>query len=97
MALRGILELVLKVDPGRIDSAFNGEEAVEAVMQTATHEGSCYSLILMDLNMPFMDGFEATKQIKERLSSQFNVRQSSHPKVVAVTGHVEPEYIQKCY
>ena len=40
--------------------AKNGEEAVEISKNNADID-----LILMDLKMPIMDGFEATKQIKK--------------------------------
>ena len=46
----------------RTDLAMNGEQAVEH-MKRAIEEGEPhrYGLILMDCNMPFLDGYGATK------------------------------------
>ena len=43
----------------KVDVAINGLEAVNHVRTTD------YNLVLMDLHMPLMDGFEATKKIRE--------------------------------
>jgi len=60
----------------QVDSAFNGIQAIEKF--DANH----YDVILMDGQMPQMDGFEATRIIreKEKLSGR-------HTPVVAITGY----------
>ena len=48
-----------------VDKAFNGQEAVNMYSKNLM-KNCCskkYKLVLMDLNMPIMDGYEATIQI----------------------------------
>lgn len=64
------------------DTADNGIKAIEKVMNDD------YSVILMDLHMPEMDGFEATQEI---LSKKPNI------KIVALTADVFDETRKRCF
>ena len=61
----------------RADAVSNGAEAIQALLRGTDHPQEGYDLVLMDCQMPVMDGFEATRHI----------RASVHPgiPIVAVT------------
>ncbi|MEM9667273.1 MAG: response regulator, partial [Bacteroidota bacterium] len=70
---RKVLLHLLKRAGYHADVAQNGLEAVEAACRTA------YDLVLMDHQMPVMDGLEAARRIR---------RQASHqPRIVSVTAN----------
>jgi CheY-like chemotaxis protein len=52
---------VIQLDPFiKIDKAYNGSEALDIVIKDLRHNKNkkcSYKLILMDCNMPFMDGY----------------------------------------
>ncbi len=63
-ALQGIAGKLMRRWGFDFDIAANGQEAVE---QAQMHEGE-YDLCLMDIDMPIMNGFEATKIIRRNLN-----------------------------
>ena len=44
----------------KCDTAVNGQEAIDKALKKNKKNGSTYKLIIMDLNMPVMDGRQAT-------------------------------------
>jgi two-component system sensor histidine kinase/response regulator len=68
----------------RVDLVANGLEALEAVRRQP------YDIVLMDVQMPEMDGLEATRQICERYLP------SERPYIIAMTAHALKEDRQMC-
>jgi CheY-like chemotaxis protein len=64
------------------EKVFNGEEAVKAISQ------KYYDIILMDIQMPVMDGMEATQKIRLLPSSQ--------PVIIAMTANAMQGDREKC-
>lgn len=72
-----------------IDEAVNGREAVDKV--AASHAGE-YSVVLMDIQMPIMDGYEATKMIRD-----LNNRILANVPIVAMTANAFGEERKKAF
>ncbi|MDD5286492.1 MAG: response regulator [Desulfuromonadaceae bacterium] len=65
----------------------NGEEAVQAWQR----EGGSFDLIFMDVQMPVMDGFQATRRIRE-----LETASGGHIPIVAMTAYAMKEDRERC-
>lgn len=68
------------------DAAYSGAEALEKIEQQS------YALILMDIQMQGMDGFEVTRLIRERERQQ----SLPHTPIVAMTAYAMVDDRKKC-
>ncbi|MDR2494618.1 MAG: response regulator [Spirochaetaceae bacterium] len=84
---REIVLALLEPTGVAIDTAANGREALNILEENP----SKYHLILMDIHMPEMDGFEAVRRIRNLPSEA-----ARQVPVVAMTANVFREDIEKC-
>jgi CheY-like chemotaxis protein len=66
----------------RVAEAVNGEDAVSRAKALAP------AVVIMDLSLPVMDGWEATRRIKADPKTR-------SIKVIALTGHAEPAHAKR--
>jgi PAS domain S-box-containing protein len=83
---RDLMKLLLARQPLTIDEANNGREAVELFEQNE------YSLVLMDIQMPIMDGYTATAMIRKVEERHGRPRTP----IVALTAHAYEADIRRC-
>jgi osomolarity two-component system sensor histidine kinase NIK1 len=82
----------LKKFSHRVDLVENGKMAVEKF------KSKRYDLILMDVQMPIMDGYEATKIIR-RMEKEKNKKEGKdfHTPIIAMTASAMKEDVEKSY
>jgi two-component system cell cycle sensor histidine kinase/response regulator CckA len=73
----------------RVDVAANGQEAVEAVAQIP------YALVFMDCQMPEMDGYDATRAIREHEASLIK-RGAPRVPIIAMTANAMQGDRERC-
>lgn len=76
-----LIAQILRLSGAEVHIASNGREAVDKALS------GDFGLILMDLQMPEMDGYEATKVLRER---------GFERPIIALTAHAMKEERQRC-
>ena len=90
---RKIVISILKNKNLKILEAWNGQNAVD-IVKDADRVGSKIKVVIMDLNMPIMDGWEATKIIK---NLSLNREIKFNPIIVGYSAFSSDDDITKCY
>lgn len=82
-----IAQLMLQRLGHTCDIVENGQEALEALKEQKTRE---YTIVLMDMQMPEMDGITATEHIVKKLKDK-------RPPIIALTANAFREDKVKCF
>jgi CheY-like chemotaxis protein len=77
-----LIRHLLKSRGYNFDLVFNGVQAIESLKKQS------YDMVLMDIQMPEMDGYSATRQIREELKLTIPV--------IAMTAHAMSGEKEKC-
>jgi signal transduction histidine kinase/DNA-binding response OmpR family regulator len=75
-----LMRLYLEAAGANVTSAHNGQEAIDKATDAS------FNVVLMDVQMPGMDGLEATRRLRE---------QGYSTPIIALTAHALPEEIEK--
>ncbi len=83
---RKLMSLILQKSGAEVECAEDGKMAVEAAARSE-EDGAPFDLILMDMEMPVMSGYEAARLLREKGWSG---------PIIAITGHTGAEEKQRC-
>lgn len=86
LCIQKILRAILRKIDVDVDIAENGEIACKKA-EKSKEEGRPYEVILMDMQMPHVSGYEATRRLREK---------SWQIPIIAVTAFDTPQDRQKC-
>lgn len=86
---RELIVELLKEHHVQVDLATNGLEAIEILEAVAAKDNNYYDAVLMDLQMPYMDGFKLTEKIR-------GIDHFKTLPIIALTAHSTAEDREKC-
>jgi len=83
-----IAATMLKKIGFEVDVAQNGQEALDKI---AADDDGHYGVVFMDCEMPVMDGYKATQEIRKLEETT-----GKHVVIIAMTAHGSPKDRQQC-
>lgn len=89
-ASQQLILLILKKLGFTVHAVSNGCEALKAL------ETQPFDIVLMDMQMPEMDGLEATRIIRKQEQEGISHGSSSHIPIIALTAYSVPDDKEKC-
>ena len=87
-----VAESIIKDLGYQVRTARSGHEAIE-ILKSGGNKAPAFRVILMDCQMPVMDGFETTKILKEMMRK----KEISEIGIVALTANYGEEDVNKCF
>ncbi|MBF0100032.1 MAG: response regulator [Desulfobacterales bacterium] len=87
---RTVIRQYISQTPHKIDTVENGLQAVEAYINNN------YDLVLLDIQMPEMDGFEAARQIRSKIAQSAIHNKATRIGIIAMTASDTEQDLKKC-
>jgi len=81
-----LVSFVLRKAGADVALASNGQQALDMALR-AKAKGQPFDVVLMDMQMPVLDGYAATRCLRAR---------DYHGSIIALTAHAMPEELEKC-
>ena len=85
--MKAILSTQLAFE-SRCDQVLSGKEAIDSIRLSEEY-GLSYALILIDIEMPIMDGFETAKEMIRLLREEYGYAEDRMPKIVGLSGKID--------